>query len=401
MTHDAGNLGEFLKRAALTLLVAALLFLAWRVANVLLLVFFGVLLAVLLTTFTHFISRHTPLNQRWSLGLVIVVVLALLGGAGWLIGPRLSQQAGSLGTELPRAMESFEQRLSGSEWGSWLLQRAPILEMPAGSSTTPGGDAAAPQAGDRQAAGETAADGSGPGAPAAGAAAGQGAGGTGGSSGNFVSTLFSVLTTIAGIFGDALLVLFIGLFIAANPRMYRDGIAMLFPRHRRDRVQEALTELGRTIQGWLLVQLISMTVVGVLVGLGLSLLGMRFALALALLAFLLEFIPYIGPWLAFAPAALVALSMGGSMIVWVALLYLAVNIIEGDILLPILQQRTVDVPAALTLAGIFVFGALFGFMGILVAGPLVAVLYVLVKLVYVEWTLHADVRTPAEKGISP
>jgi predicted PurR-regulated permease PerM len=211
------------------------------------------------------------------------------------------------------------------------------------------------------------------------------------------STLFRTLGAVAQAFGDLLLVAFIAIFLTANPGSYQNGVAMLFPKSRHDRVHYVLAELGRTVQGWLLVQLLSMFAMGVMIWLGLTLIGVQLALVLAIIAFLLEFIPFIRPWLAFAPAALIALASGSaSNLLWVAGLYFVANMIEGNVLLPVLEKRAVDVPPALTLGAIFLLGALFGFVGILVAAPLVAVVFVFVKLVYVEGTLHLETTTPLE-----
>lgn len=393
MIQHTNDVGEFLRRVALVVLVVALALLAWKAASVLLLIFFGVLIAVLLTAATEGLRRLVRIPWRLALGVVGILVLAFFAGIGLLVGPQLSRQASGLDENLSSSIQSFESRLAGSEWGRAVLQRVPVLEDPSGA----GGagpqqgqegqgtqqDAQQTQPQDRgQARGQDPQQNQGQQQP-------QGRGGQAqGGAGSVFSTVASLLASVAKALGDLILVLFIGIFLAANPTMYQEGIAKLFPRDRTERVREVLRKLGGAIRAWLVVQLISMTVVGVVVFVGLTLIGVQPALVLALLAFLLEFIPFLGPWLAFIPAALIALSMGGTTVLWVALLYFLANILEGDILLPILEQRMIQVPPALTLGAIFLFGALFGFTGILVAAPLTAVLYVFVRTVYVQGALH-------------
>ena len=389
MTQTGTDLTDFLKRVGIIALVVVLLFLAWKAADILLLLFFGVLLGVLLITLTSWIVRFTPIAWRWALGLVLILLVGLLVGAGWLVGPRLAQQVGGFNQQLNQSLQSIEQRLSESAWGRGVLERAPVLEAPDSTQPADTDGQATPSEGARQE------QGLGPGRtqtqePVAGLE------GAGALLGNVFSSAVNILTTLFQLFGNIILVVFTAIFVAANPKMYQNGIAMLFPQPRRPRVREVLQELGRAIQGWLLVQLISMTVIGIMIYIGLTLIGVKLALVLAILAFLFEFIPIIGPWLAFAPAAVIALTGGGTQVLWVALLYYAANFVEGNLLVPLLQKHEIDVPPVLTLAAIFFFGAIFGPIGILVAAPLIAVLYVLVKLVYVQGTLHEPVKTPRD-----
>ena len=148
--------------------------------------------------------------------------------------------------------------------------------------------------------------------------------------------------------------------------------------------------------GWLVAQFVAMLTVGTVVGLGLWLLGVPFALALGFITFLLEFIPTIGPWLAGVPAVLVGLSQGVDTALFVAGLFFAVELLEGNILLPLVQRWAVELPPALTLFAIFLLGALFGFVGILVAAPLAATLLTLVKMLYLRDTFGDRVSLPGK-----
>ncbi len=117
---------------------------------------------------------------------------------------------------------------------------------------------------------------------------------------------------------------------------------------------------------------------------------MPLALALGLLAAVLEYIPNIGPTLATIPAVLIALTQGMHQAIYVLMLYLVVQILESYLLTPFILKRAVSLPPALTIAALVLFGVLFGFLGLLFATPLAAVLLILVKQVYVKHTFGDD-----------
>ena len=135
----------------------------------------------------------------------------------------------------------------------------------------------------------------------------------------------------------------------------------------------------------------------VVTAVGLWLLGVPLALTLGLLSGLLNFIPNVGPLLAAAPALLIALTQGPTQALYVALLYLAYQSVDGYLLTPIVTQRTVAVPPAVTLLAQVLLGASAGLYGLLLASPLVAAGLVIVRLLYVEDILGDDGETSASR----
>lgn len=210
--------------------------------------------------------------------------------------------------------------------------------------------------------------------------------------------LTGTIFTLGDVVIHVIFIVFVGLFAAVNPTLYRDGVVKLFPPDRRAHVRKVSRELWQTLQGWLLGQVAAMVIVGVLTWLGLWLLGIPLALVLGLIAGILEFVPFIGPLIASIPAILLALTQGFTPALYVVILYLTLQQIEGNILMPIIQKRSVDLPPALTLSSVFLLGTLFGFPGLLVATPLTAVILVLVKQLYVRDVLHEEVKLPGEKS---
>jgi len=299
-----------------------------------LLLFGGVLLAVFLRGTSNWITRRTRLPQPWSLVAVITAIAALIGVSAWLIAPSLSAQLDQITTRVPQAIARLRGHLEQYAWGRELTERL--------------------------------------------------AQGAGFPSGGALRRATSVLSTTAGLGTGFIVFLFLGLFLSAEPRLYRRGLLHLVPVPRRARAAEILDDVGEVLQQWMLGKFISMAAVGVLTYLGLAILGMPIALALAVFAATLTFVPYIGPLLALLPAALIALLEGPTQAAYVIALYFGVQLVESYVLTPVVQKRTAALPPALTLLGQLVIGALTGPLGVVLATPLTAALMVLVKRSYVE-----------------
>ena len=201
---------------------------------------------------------------------------------------------------------------------------------------------------------------------------------------NLPGRIAGVFSATLGIAIDALVVLATGIYFAYSPGAYYKGTLKLFPPYKRKRAGEIADALGSTLRRWLLGRLSVMAINGAATALGLWLLGIPLAAPLGLLAGLFNFIPNIGPLVAAVPALLVALTISPAHAAYTAILYLVVQNIDGFVLTPLVQQKTVALPAVVVIAAQLLFGILFGFLGVLLAVPLVAVLFVLVKLLYIE-----------------
>ena len=316
----------------------------WRASDIFLLAFAGLLLGVLFRTLSNLLERYARLPGGWSLAAAVGLLFVLLGLVGLLIGPRLAGQVDTLLTSLPTSVSGLESQLSRYGWGERLLEQVPV-------------EGALPTSG-------------------------------------LFSRLTGTLSTLWTVVLHIIFVFFLAIFFASEPGLYRGGLLRLVPPARRERAGEVVGELYVTLQAWLVGKIVSMTVVGLLIGLGLWLLGMPLALTLGVLAGGLEFIPFFGPFLASVPAILLALTESPLQAVYVALLYVVVQQIEGNIILPLVHKRTVDLPPALTLVSVLALGAIFGFVGLLVATPIMAVVLVLVKMLYVEDVLGEHTKLP-------
>lgn len=340
-----GNDGpSFSHRAATVVVVVALvyigLFLLWRVREAVFLAFAGVLVAILLRAPADWLAEHTPLPRGWALAPVLLGLVALLALVAWWRGPAVVEQVDVLHHSLPTALRQVTERLRGFSWGQRVLdQLQPLLE--AGETATGMVDRA------------------------------QGA-------------LFNLLAVMAKL----LVILFMGVFLAAEPGWYRRGIVMLVPERQRDRAHTVLRELGTTLRSWLLVRLSTMTFVGVCVATGLWLLDVPLVFTLALLAALLDFVPNFGPILAATPAVLLAFMQSPTRALYVALLYLGVQLVEAYVVTPTAERRAVQLPPALVLGMQVSLGMLVGLEGLALAAPVTLVVIVLTRMLYVEGVLR-------------
>jgi predicted PurR-regulated permease PerM len=193
-----------------------------------------------------------------------------------------------------------------------------------------------------------------------------------------------LVSGVGGFLEAAVIILIVGIFGAAEPAVYRAGLLHLVPPEHRRRVGQAVDAIALALQHWLVGQVILMIVIGVTTWLGLAGLGIPLALSLGLLAGILEMIPYVGAWLSAIPSALIALLKGPQYVAYVIGLYLLLHLLEGYVLLPLIQRRAVHLPPALTLVAQALLGEMLGILGLFVAAPLTVAVMVLVKMLYVE-----------------
>ena len=204
----------------------------------------------------------------------------------------------------------------------------------------------------------------------------------------FADQVLAGMLSLAGAVATALSAFFLvavaGVFFAAEPQRYRDGVVLLFPISLHGKVRRAMRQSGNGLLLWLRAHVIAMATVGVLVGLGAWAIGLPSGLALGLIAGLAEFVPIIGPFIAFVPAALVAFGENTSLLGWTVLLYFVVQQLEGNVVTPLLQRNIVSLPPVLLLFSMVAFGFIFGVAGVIVAAPITVTLYTLVRELYVR-----------------
>ena len=203
-------------------------------------------------------------------------------------------------------------------------------------------------------------------------------------SGGAFSTFVSVGAGVANVVSLAVVVLISTIFAVARPAPLVNGFVVLFPAGRRERVREILEKMYKNVQRWFLGQLASMTIIGLLFTIALFFIGVPFALLLGILSGLLAFIPFVGPAISVIPPILLALAQEPISALWVLLAYAGVQFVEGNIVQPVVMSRAVSLHPVIIVFALLVMGTLFGFIGVLLAIPLVAALHVLVHELWVK-----------------
>jgi predicted PurR-regulated permease PerM len=330
---------------ALAIIVAVVtLYLLHELFKTLLVIFAGVLLGVLLDDFALRLSKRIPVSRGVAITVIIVLLTAAAVGTVLLAGPRLADQAAQLTTRIPDAVETIKAKLQEHPWGRTVLESTPSLRelLPFGSQEL----ISAPSA---------------------------------------FSSVFGALVNL-------LLILFIGVYLAATPRLYLDNALRLLPVNRRERAREVIVTINRVLQRWLVGRVASMVIVGVMAGLGYWAVGIPLAFTLGLIAAVLSFIPYIGPVLSVIPALLVAFAAEPILALYTLLIYLGVQLLESYVITPLIQRRAVSIPPALLISIQILMGAAFGGLGLFLATPTAVIAIVAIQLLYVEDILGDKVR---------
>lgn len=195
------------------------------------------------------------------------------------------------------------------------------------------------------------------------------------------NSFLRMLTSTFAVTGAFLLVLFIAAYIGVDPALYHGGMLELFPPRQRPRVALTLASLATTLRRWLVTQLIAMLVIGAVTTVFLFAIHVKAALPLGILAGILKFIPIIGSIFAAIPAIAMAFIDSPHKALIVGIGYLVIQFMENHLLVPILMKRGVNIPPALTLGIQALMALLFGFLGLLVAVPLLAAILTIARAI--------------------
>jgi predicted PurR-regulated permease PerM len=333
------DLGRYLQKLLITVVVAALALIALRWLQVFLLAFGAALIAVLLRALANPIRRRTPLNAAWSLAVAVVLVLAIVGLAVWFVGAQVTAQFDQLSQILPKAWAAAQKELASFPAGQWLLDQLQAARA------------------DRSVASNL---------------------------GLMAGRLGRITRVGVGVLTDLALVIIAGVYFAAQPALYRDGLLLMVPARARPRLTEAMEAVSAALRRWLVGTGLAMLAMGLLIAIGAGFLGLPAPLALGLVAGLAEFVPIVGAIVSAVPGLLLAGTQGSQTVMWTLVFYVAAHQFEGHVLIPLIQRRVVSVPPALTLFSVLAFGLLFGPLGVILATPLAVTVLVLVRRLYLH-----------------
>jgi predicted PurR-regulated permease PerM len=312
------------------------------IAQLLLVLFGGVLLAVILEGGMSWVMLRTGLKRPLVLLFVCVAFAAALGSAAWFLGSMMANQFDALGSEMSSAMERLREELEDAPFRNWIL--------PGEGST-------------------------------------QGLPG-----GQLLGSLGGLFTSAFGTVANVAILLLLAIYLVVRPALYTDGLLKLIPRAKRARWDEILRTIASALRWWFLGRLASMTAVGVLTGLGLWMAGVPMALALGMLAGFLSFVPYIGTIAGAIPGVLVAWANGLDTAIYAVVVYVMVQALEGNLITPLIDKKAVSLPPAVLIACQLAFGVLFGIWGVIWGAPLAIVAMILVQMLYIQDVLKEEVE---------
>jgi predicted PurR-regulated permease PerM len=368
---------DIVRTAALVLAMYLVLRLIWFANALFLTVFLGILFAIAISAGVDRLQKwHIP--RGMGAALIVIAFFGLLGGFGAWMAPTLREQGAELKLKLPQAVDRVEEWVNRRQNGMFgvLLGGTEAVQ--------PSGDSAAgqPSATDSTralppAAGGQAAAGSGQIAPSLKGRLTSQLGGA-------ARYLFPFLRNTVAAVGGFLLIVFLSIYFAADPELYRRGALALLPARRRVQGAEVMDRVAMVLRKWLVTQLIAMATIGAVTTIALLILNVKAAFALGVLAGLFEFIPTVGPLLSAVPAVAMAFLDSPQKALVVAGVYVGIQFLENHILIPLLMKGGMDLPPALTVVTQALLALVFGFLGLLVAVPLLATVMVTVQVLYVQ-----------------
>lgn len=347
----------FVRRTLFVLSIVGLTALLLKLTSVLLLLFGSVLVAVLLRSIADPLRERFRVPEGLSLVAALLIVLSVLGLAVFLFQREVAEQTEKLPRTLPGLWEMLKARIVTLPFGPQIVERLEALRQ-----------------------------------------GGLGGGGQG------VEAAKDAASAARKFFGgllnglaDAFLVLIGGAYLAISPKTYRDGVVLLLPKDRREPVRSALNACGRALKQWLRGTVLGMLIVGTMIGVGLAVVGIPQALLLGILAGLGEFVPLLGPTVAMVPALLLAVAQGPDAVLMTLAIYVGMQQIQSNLIVPVIQRRMVQLPPLVTIFSLAVAAVLFGPVGVFFAVPMAVVVFVLVKALYLREVLGEDVSVPGEK----
>jgi predicted PurR-regulated permease PerM len=326
------------RRAFIWIGIAALFALAVLLIQPLLVVFAGMVFAAMVDGGARLLEKVLPIARGWRVAIVLILVAAFLVWTAYFAGSQIAAQAAAL----PATIEAQALRVT-----AWLSAHGFAIEKHDIQGFVQ-----------------------------------QAVGGVG--------QVTAAVGGLIGTVGTVILVIVLGIYFAVEPRLYRRGVAWLMPADRRDYFETTAQLMGRSLRRLMAGRLLGMALEGVCTWILLELYGVPMAALLGLLTGLLAFLPNIGAPLSGALMILVGFSGGTDMGLYCIAVYVVVQTVDGNIIVPMVARRTVDLAPALVLGAQLIMGVLFGIIGLILADPMVAMIKIWLER---EAQRHEDERT--------
>ncbi len=330
----------FKNRVSFVLLVvtalAILLSLVWMGRVIFLLLFASIIGAIFFTAISGWLHVRLRIPQGIALALFLTLALTTAVLLVWVQGPNAVQQFADLEVELPRAAHSLFVQVRGYTWGQWLLRQSP------GADQVSNGFSFA------------------------------------------ITRIGGIVLSSATILAGLVIVFSLSIYFSAEPGLYFNGLRRIVPQEHRKTLDSCAASVAEVLRWWVLAKLISMSMVGILISLGLWMVGVPLAGSLGIIAALMTFIPNVGPLISVVPATLLALAISPTKGLLTILVFAVVFTAEGYVVTPLLERNIVRLPPALTLVMQLLLAAVAGPVGVALAAPLAAAILGVVNVVLPE-----------------
>jgi predicted PurR-regulated permease PerM len=320
-THiDDPKLAWEAKRAAMWVCVAGAAVLAVYMANSLLVIFGGMVFAAMIDGGARLVGRVLKIGRGWRIAITLVFGVLFVVGSVYYAGTTIAREAAAFPGIVEKQL---------SEWA--IYGKAHGVNVDIGSLQSFGSQIA-----------------------------------------SGVGTVTRALSGLVGGLASFVLIGFLGIYIALEPRLYERGIAWMLPVARREEFYVTTSLMARKLRHLLAGRLFGMLFEGVFTWAMLAIYGVPMAVLLGLITGSLAFIPNVGAPISGALMVLVGFSGGTDMGLYTVFVYFFVQTLDGNVVVPLIARKTVDLAPALVLGAQLVMGVMFGILGLALADPLVA-----------------------------
>ncbi|HYW32484.1 MAG TPA: AI-2E family transporter [Gemmatimonas sp.] len=370
----------------------------WTVSSLVFLVFLATLFGLAVARGVDYVEKY-KVRRGVASALIVFGTLSLIGGGLALSAPTLIESGKELQTQFPAALTKLQNWVDSKGsgvWGSLIKQASKpaatpsVTTMPTADGSTavivstpvPVAEPQSPQppAPALNARGRTGAQSAAPRTATEPRPSEQLKDRITQQFSKLAGYLFSAVGSVAAVAAAFVLLMFLAIYIGAEPEVYRGWLLATIPATSRPHMRLVLGEVSKVLRKWLVTQLIAMIIIGVMSTVVLLLLGVQAPYALGFIAGLLEFIPTVGPIMSAVPAIIMGFTESPSLALKVGLAYWAIQFVENNLLIPYLMRGEMDLPPAITLVAQALMTLLFGFVGLLVAVPLTATVLVPLRM---------------------
>ena len=321
--------GRWFRRALAVMAGIGLAVVLWQLQQLLLVLFASALVGLMFSDFAALLQRQVRLPFPMAIAAAVLIPLTALVVIFGLFGTMMVEQFVILSEQLPEALERVERWVRSTPVGNDVISQlnayAPRMEQVVGFAQAT------------------------------------------------LANIGSALTGLA-------VVLVSALYLAAQPRLYVDGLIAMLPRHRRAGAMEMVQAVRQSLTAWLKGQAIGMAFVAVGTSIGLWIVGLPSPLAIGLVAGLCEFVPYLGVILVSVPTVILGFGQGGDTGLFTIIALVVVQQLQGNLVMPIAQKTFGDLPPVLTIFSLIAAGTLMGPLGVVLAVPLAVVGMALLKV---------------------